>query len=363
MINIGDEITITIKNLTSSGTGVGFFKADTNRAVFVPLTVPGDIIKVKITNQSKVYFEAELIEIIKPSPSRITPPCQHFGKCGACDWLHVSYKEQLKQKKQLLQYAFNKQQIQIKKINIVPSTQEFNYRCKIRFPGNGLSAKKSNEIIPIKECYVLHKKFHSLLSKDHEKGECWGLDEPTQTLTQDEAHYFVDDFILSYHPSGFVQSNFGTNKLLVNHVKSFIGKGKILELYAGNGNFTIPILEKTKKVLAVEGNRKSHQLLIKNLEANEMECQTLHQDVQLFLKDCSIKYSTIILDPPRSGVGIQIKKIGKLTKNIIYISCNAETLAKEIKQLLSQGFVIDDITLFDLFPQTKHFETVVKLKK
>lgn len=362
MLAIGDRIVLRIEALARSGAGVGFYDADTRRAVFVPRTVPGDEIVARITTQRKVYYEGELLEITTPSATRVEASCPHFGTCGACDWLHVSYPEQLKEKERLLRHAFAKQKIKLGKIT-VKSGEPYHYRCKVRFPGDGFSARKSNKIVKVSTCELLHPAFKELLPQKHVKGECWGLDEKSGEITQDEARYALNDAsLLTYLPSGFVQSNFAMNKILVDHVVAAIDENSVLELYAGNGNFTIPLAAKTA-VLAVEGDPDSHALLVKNLKVNGRKARTRFLDVRDFLNSCDEKFDSLLLDPPRSGVGEEITALAALTKKIIYVSCDAETLAREAAVLYRKGFKIVEITLFDLFPQTRHYETVLLLTR
>lgn len=173
-----------------------------------------------------MYYEGKLTKIIESSKSRTKPVCRHFGVCGACDWLHLSYEEQILQKERLLRFNLNKQKVSPKTLNVVPAALTLNYRCKVRrclivvynhlglfccvpllfaeffafmlyfsffqvrFPGDGFSRRKSNEIVPIKECPLLHPKLQEILPVPHEKGEVWGYNEVEDAITQDEARVF-----------------------------------------------------------------------------------------------------------------------------------------------------------------------------
>jgi 23S rRNA (uracil1939-C5)-methyltransferase len=385
MLKLNDVITVKIENLASSGNGVAHFEDDTNRTIFVPFAVPGDELKVRIRNQNKVYFEAEILKVIKPSKDRQIPICPYFEECGGCDWLHIKYNKQLEEKEKLLKFYFSKHSIEIPKIKPIGATNPLYYRDKIRIK-NGFYKRQSKETILVEECHIINKAFWRILEEVRENEECYGFDYEKNEITQFKAYYFYDDKLSSekikfaYLPKGFVQNNLVMNQVLIREVVDNTNKGSVLELYCGNGNFTIPISKKQdiKSVVAVEGNYKSHQLLLENididrrrtnnenhLETNFMKIIPYHEDSKHFIKHTS-KYNTIIMDPPRIGTDGVILDAAKLTKKIIYVSCDANIFAKEFKDLqkaTNNAWKITSITLIDMFPQTKHFECVIVIEK
>ena len=168
---------------------------------------------------------------------------------------------------------------------------------------------------------------------------------------------------IAYHPKGFVQSNLSMNNVLVREVLSEVDSGskRVLELYSGNGNFSVPLSKNVDKVVSVEGSRNSFDLLIVNMkDNNSSNIDPYCEDARDFSKKRS-KYDCVILDPPRSGSEDVLKNISKLTDKIIYVSCDAAILVKEIKEL--EDFEISKVKLIDMFPQTRHFETVLVLKR
>lgn len=358
MVEIGSEIVVTIEGLAQSGAGVGFYHTDTRRAVFVDGTVPGDMVRVCIRAQRKAYFEGDLIEVMTPSAHRRVPVCKHFGVCGGCDWLHVDYSEQLRQKERLLAYAFSRKGMTLPSIRVIPSVTEYWYRGKTRFTQGGFLSKRSHTVIPIEECFLIDKRFSALLAtRPHGS---FGIDEPSGRVVRGDARYVVNNESLHYHPSSFVQSNFATNRLLVDEVAQ--QSGDVLELYAGNGNFTLAIAKNAKSVTAVEGDEKSFALLLRNIkESGASNIESVLADVRRFVRRHTKRYDTVVLDPPRAGMGRDIEKLSHLTDRIIYISCDASSLVDDIRSLA--GFVCDDLVLIDMFPQTRHFETVAVLVK
>lgn len=369
MLNINDIIELSIESLASSGKGVGYYVDDTKRSVFVENSVPGDFLKIKIVSKTKAYFEAEIIQILKPSKQRVNPICQYFGVCGGCDWLHLNYNCQIKEKEKLLTYYFEKNSIAIPKIQLVPAINPLYYRDKIRLT-NGFYKKESNEVVLVKECYIIRKEFWPLLSKTRASEECFGYDYKENKISKDKSYYYITTnskkLCLSYHPSGFVQNNLVMNQVLVEEVLNLVDENKkILELYSGNGNFSIPLSLKSNKIVSVEGSSKSYNLLLENIKLNLItpNIDPYCEDVNKFLMKRN-NYDYILLDPPRTGSNNILSKLFKMTNKIIYVSCNPIILAKELKDLSKEyKFEIKSIKLIDMFPQTKHFETVVLLEK
>lgn len=123
---------IKIDDLAYGGKGIGRIE---NFAVFVPYSVPGDELKIKITNKKSNFAEAEIISIIKLSTFRTIPECKIFGRCGGCNWLHINYNSQLKYKQKIVIDSFERigNQKAIKVEEIIPSPNIFHYRNKMDF--------------------------------------------------------------------------------------------------------------------------------------------------------------------------------------------------------------------------------------
>lgn len=168
---------------------------------------------------------------------------------------------------------------------------------------------------------------------------------------------------------GFIQANMQVNSALVEYVVALAGGSKgILDLYSGSGNFSIPLARIAEKVTAVE---KSDRLV--SLGRISAKKNRVH-NVQFLAMDASeaarsigsdgMKVDTVVLDPPREGakdVTGHLPRTGP--SRIIYISCNPSTLARDIKLLTSAGYILKDIKMFDMFPQTYHIESVACLER
>lgn len=355
MLEIGSKIELEIESLASTGNGVGYFEADTTRAIFVPYSVPGDVLEVEIVSQKKVYFEAKILSIIKKSESRRKPVCPHFSICGACDFLHINYDEQFKQKKLILEFLSQKHGVDLGDLELIKAKTEYFYKDKVRTTGNGFYKKKSNEVVPIKKCYIINDKFNEVVFKS--TNNKFIFDYKKEEVTTKKGYYYFEDLEIKHHPNGFVQSNITMNNILIEKVLENVFGKEVLELYCGNGNFTLPLVKKGFNVTAIEGDKLGFSLLLENLDRNNLKCVTYNLDVQKYVYD-TVKYDTVILDPPRVGSFDVLMNLN--CKRVIYVSCNADVSLKEIKK---SGFKVIKTILLDMFANTKHFETIFVLEK
>ena len=188
------------------------------------------------------------------------------------------------------------------------------------------------------------------------------------------------NFKFAYQEGGFTQPNTNVNIQMIEWVLNNIevSSKDLCELYCGGGNFTIPLSTKFNKVLATEISKTSIKSALKNCELNNInKIQFIRmsaeefvqglQEVRTFnrLKDVNLKdynFDTIFMDPPRSGLDDTTRTLAKDFEQIIYISCNPETLHRDLKELTNTHEIVK-FALFDQFAYTHHIESGVILKK
>jgi tRNA (uracil-5-)-methyltransferase len=188
------------------------------------------------------------------------------------------------------------------------------------------------------------------------------------------------NFKFAYQEGGFTQPNTNVNVQMIEWVLNNIetSSNDLCELYCGGGNFTIPLSTKFNKVLATEISKTSIKSALKNCELNNIDTISFIrmsaeefvqglQEVRVFnrLKDVNLKdydFDTIFMDPPRSGLDDTTRTLAKDFENIIYISCNPETLHRDLKELTNTHKIVR-FALFDQFAYTNHIESGVILKK
>ncbi|GAB4440430.1 MAG: 23S rRNA (uracil(1939)-C(5))-methyltransferase RlmD [bacterium] len=424
----GDISTITeIKSLSYSASGVARYEG---KVVFIPYTVTGDVVRFSICRDRKTYADGKLEEVLKSSPYRRTAPCPYFERCGGCQWQHIAYNYQLHAKKVITKDLLERiGDIKIENISETQSANgEWNYRQRVRFqvgftdgkPSFGFSVYGSNNVVDIHNCHIVQKPIAELIKElssrknaiknfydfevyYSEEGsfvfyatarENWEKDAVNEllpffkggTISDKRAKkvYNIKDPSLNYpiknitgdyklkvQAGGFVQSNPYVNELILNviadELRGFEDK-VLLELFAGSGNFSIPLSRLMKHVIAVEGDTFSYRALEENIPRNRVINIT---SVRANVYDEIVKYfnkkrnfGVIFLDPPRIGAKDIMPFLPKFEpERILYLSCNPSTLARDVKVLCDAGYRITKLIPFDMFPQTFHIECLAILDK
>lgn len=200
-------------------------------------------------------------------------------------------------------------------------------------------------------------------------GSAWkkvcGSDEPVA----------VDGLKTALHPAGFFQVNDGAREKLYAFVSSLCSGGTAIEAYSGAGLLGAAMAKNADEVFGIEINREAHEAAVRLACDNGIDNMTSIQgDVSeklpevlntIISRNGSNRDTFIVLDPPRGGVAAEVAElIGRSgAENIVYVSCNPATLARDLKIICGYGYEILSVTPFDMFPQTANVETVVRLKK
>ncbi len=167
----------------------------------------------------------------------------------------------------------------------------------------------------------------------------------------------------------FIQANMQANTALVEHVMSLAeGSEKILDLYGGSGNFSIPLSFVASEVIAIERSPKLTSLgrvSAKKNQAGNVKFLALDAlKAVTSIRDESVGFDTVVMDPPREGAKEVVKVLPELQPSrIVYISCNPSTLARDLAVLCKAGFILKQVKMFDMFPQTYHIESVAYLER
>lgn len=384
-------IEVTIEKIVPNGFGLAFAE---NLTVFVALAAKGDRLRVKIIQTKGKTAFAEIVEILEPSSDRTEPKCPYFGRCGGCNFQHLNYAAQLEAKVAIVRDCLSR----IGKINfeqeisIIGSPQDYKYRARAQWHLEtrkkrfGYFQRKSHEIIDVEICPILTPELEQTL-KDLREEISWEsfwseiveieaansgeevsvysaeIIEPT-----DEIVFEANGETYFYDATSFFQGNsFLIEPLVETALKDAKGK-TALDLYCGVGLFTLPLARCFEAVFGVEGYDKAIDFAKTNVEnARLSNVQFFCENVADWLKENSENLKNLdflLLDPPRAGTEREIiENIIKLQpKQISYVSCEPSTLARDLKILTGNNYQIESITALDLFPQTHHVETVVRLK-
>ncbi|KAA6458734.1 class I SAM-dependent RNA methyltransferase [Acidobacteria bacterium AB60] len=410
--------------------GGNFLARHEGKAIFVPLALPGESVRARLTQNKSGYATAELDAIVTASPDRIAALCPHFGPCGGCNYQHTSYAHQLAFKQAILGETLERAGVPVVEEIGVLSASPWAYRNRIRVAfdaeGNpGYRARRSHELVRIRACPISEP---VLVSAAQAAGEILARVPPNLRphelllfCNPDESALLATFFVpgptllrieslaaplqevvpalqgvelatggrpghppmtlaewgapsLAYPAAGFDYrvdhgAFFQVNRWLIDSfVAHVIGdtEGNVAwDLYAGVGLFARQLTSRFARVVAVESAPASTPALAANLSgtcgvaAAASTLEFLRQNRGGPAPDL------IVVDPPRNGLEGEISTLlaGIGTPQLVYVSCDPATLARDLKVLLAAGYTIDKITLADLFPQTFHLETVVRLRK
>jgi 23S rRNA (uracil1939-C5)-methyltransferase len=379
------EHTVNVEKLLVGGDGLARLQiADQSIVVFIPDSAPQDQVLVQITEVQKNFLKALIKKIIVPSPFRRLPPCQYAVECGGCNWQHVIESEQINQKELILKDLIHKflPNVPYTLLNTIKSEQSFGYRNRIQLKQKnqelGYFKKRSHDLVNINDC---------LIAEDPIRQQINALKanlKPTTILKKFELRInqnnAVEHYEIGEHGEGLSFSqvnNFVNSQLvesIVQHIQTLASTDPemlITELYAGAGNFTFSLVEKIPKIKieAVELNSTLTKFAIEKIKRLK-----LNKNITFFTTQCEtfsnhfhLSKKLILLDPPRSGCHPDvIERIAENSpENILYISCHPSFLVRDLDRLIKRNpsYKIKHLQIFDMFPQTDHFETVCLLSK
>ncbi len=406
---------INIERLVYNGFGMG--RTADGMVVFVPYTAPGDRVLAEITQKKRDFAFAEVLEILEPSPHRVSPECPHFGSCGSCQWLHVDYETQKEQKLLILERELKRHLRQPVKPEsmLVSSPRGYRRRARLFVERRllGFKAARSNRIIPVGRCPLLTEglnrallvlyRFQGLLRRGREvllgedidgkrllvsvtaegkireiheilhalKGEtgkevglCISYRGKRSLLGPRHLEEEILGATVRYGHHCFFQANRFLLRDLVRLVVEQVPEGsRVLELFAGCGTFTLPLASSAAEVVAVEGNPVSCRMLEESAKQQGFSnIRVINADCSRFLQDEGGSFDVVVLDPPRTGCTPQVLDWIAQSKaqRVIYVSCNPSTLARDISRL--KGYRVTKVVPIDMFPNTFHLETVCLLE-
>lgn len=391
----------SIDRLSDTGEGIGI--GSDRKIIFVPKALPGDRVSVKDIKEHKKYMTGNIDKIIDKSPIRCNAECSYFDSCGGCQIMNTSYLEQLKYKKNKVINMFKK----YAGIDINPNiveTSQFNYRNKITLKVKdgkvGLYKYHSHEVININKCILVNDSINSVIDIINNNIDLSLVKKIIIKSSNDNKIMIIFigsvkdiDLLKEYVDSIYINDKliYGNSKLLTNigkysfevsndsffqvnneevvrlydKISEYIpNNSKIMDLYCGTGSIGIYVSEKCKSVLGIEINKNAIEDAIRNKEINnvkniEFKCG----DVEDIISS-NDSFDLIIVDPPRAGLSNKTKDIllDISSNSIIYVSCDPMTLVRDIKYLSSK-YDLKDVTLFDMFPNTYHVESVCILER
>ena len=369
---------------------------------FVPNTIPGDIVDIKIVKKKKKYNVGKVINYIKLSKDRIDYKCPYFNKCGGCVLQSISYNATINFKLNKVINLFNKYNLDIKP-EIVKNPSDYNYRNKIKLmviDGKiGYFETNSHTLVEINECIIaskainkvipLLKKFNiingNIVIRCNLNDEILIIIESNDKLNIDidilkeniklvgivvnNKTIYGDNFLIEcindiYYKisyDSFFQINPYVASILFNIIKGNIDKTDIvLDLFCGVGTLSLNAALNANEVIGVEIVPNAVLNAIYNAKINKINnTKFILNDAQDAVGKINKKFDKIIIDPPRSGL---TKKtidtiLTIMPKKIIYVSCDPNTLIRDIL-LLKDKYNIEKSYILDMFSYSYHVECI-----
>ncbi len=383
---------LRIERIVGDGLGIGF--DEDGLAVFVPRTAPGDVIRARVTKRQGKVFHAAIEEIVEPSSLRIVPRVPDFDASGGLDFQHLGYSDQLEIKTGIIADSLRRiaKLDPAPEIEVVPSPNEWHYRSRAEFQIDhstgavGYFAGGSHRVVDVEESPVLTLEAQALLTTLRDDvsaglvpkanreyravtGDLGSVLEPTSTQKSRMVTRDLGGETYRFSAECFFQANLPITAAIVDDVLRIAGeagseRGLALDLYCGVGLFTVPLARKFRQVVGVESFKPAAGYAGNNLtNAGLSNTRIVTAPVEHWLagdRSPLGKVALAVFDPPRSGAGKEtIERLARMNPaHIAAVSCDPATFARDVRDLVENGYEVVRVTGYDMFPQTHHVEMV-----
>jgi 23S rRNA (uracil1939-C5)-methyltransferase len=385
------------------------------------------VVDAAITEERRAFAFAEAVAVVEPSAQRRSPPCEYLPRCGGCPWQHLTYDAQLAAKQRIVAEQLRRiAGLEVDVAPVLPSPHEFGSRRRIKLRVErgavGFYAGASHVLVPVEHCLLAEPAIDAaiawaeelvgalamrirrveLLARDAGSdgvvvvGEVegpWQDSDDARCRAWLAAHAAVHGLALhgrgwqrrwgdvrvafepepgltlSAHAPTFTQVNPAMNLQLVETVLRLVDPQpgqRILDLFAGAGNFSLSLRRRGAQVIAVEQDRQAAADLAANAERLpgpplRVICARAERALEQ-IDDERIHFDAVVIDPPRSGAAACLPALSRLqVPRIVYVACDPATLARDLANL-RERYTIDTVQPLDLFPHSYHVETVVRAR-
>jgi len=418
------SMTTVINDLDGTGQGVGRLNG---KALFISSALPGEQVEVEITEDKRTWARGKAKRILSASPERVVPECPHYTRCGGCQQQHVSPALQQQSKANALARLLSQETGRPVAVDVVIAGESYGYRRRARLGLKvdrrsqtlqmGFRQAASSDLVSVDQCPVLKPELNVLLqplqqvlnklsavrrlghvelvladngpllvlrhldplgmadqqkleqfSHDHQVALFLAPDSDTLVQINGEMPFYqLDNLRLYFNPRDFIQINGELNERMVDQALTWLDlqpEDRVLDLFCGMGNFTLPLGKRVKNVTGVEG---VEELVLKgryNATSNNLHNIEFFQhnlELDVATQPWAAKgFNKVLLDPARAGAAGVMPHIIKLApERVVYVSCNPTTLVRDSQRLLTSGYQLERITLLDMFPHTGHVESMV----
>jgi len=326
--HVGEELDVELSHVVPGGHVLAHARG---RTLFVRHGIPGERVRIVVTEVQKRAIRADVIAVHDPSPHRVDPPCRYAGQCGGCDWQHVELAHQRILKSQMLSDALRRQgriDLHVPVEKVPGSDDGLRWRTRVRWQFDasgqrGFYRHRSHEVVPVDDCLITE------------------VDAPDTAVAFSQVHRGIGPVLQA------TVVEFGTPK----------SGEHWWDLFGGNGLFAQALIDKGVRVDVIDTSVEAisagidHPLITGHcISAGEWVARRLPVD-------------GVVVDPPRAGLGTDlIRGITRMQPRIVVmVSCDPVTFARDLSEFAKCGYVLRAIRAFDAFPMTKHVEIVAAL--
>ncbi|KOO07850.1 23S rRNA (uracil(1939)-C(5))-methyltransferase RlmD [Vibrio hepatarius] len=419
---------VQVEKLDHHGAGIAY---QNKKPVFIEGALPGEQVLIQLTESKSKFSRANLIKIQKASTQRVEPFCPHYQQCGGCNMQHLSIDDQREYKQHTLSQLMKKFSGQTAQLDAPITADERGYRRRARISllldkksrqlQFGFRKKHSKEIVNVTHCPVLAPELdellpelqsllagfshqdtlghvelvkadntriivlrHSKALKDDDNNALVEFanrhqaslylmpqNDQLNLICGDSGYYLEAGVEIAFEPNNFIQVNQQVNDSMVKQAVDWLAlssQDRVLDLFCGLGNFSLPIAQQVASVVGVEGVDAMVEKAAANAARNGLSNAqfyqaNLEQDFsgQIWAGE---KFDKVLLDPARAGASGIVDQLSALgAERVVYVSCNPATLARDSQSLLSQGFKLEKLGMLDMFPHTSHLESMALFVK
>ncbi|WP_087023783.1 23S rRNA (uracil(1939)-C(5))-methyltransferase RlmD [Thaumasiovibrio subtropicus] len=417
---------LLVTRLDAHGAGVGNLDGKT---VFVDGVLPGEEALIQFTEQKRNYAKAKLIKLLKTTAERLPPFCQHYQRCGGCNLQHLAHQAQVGLKSAAVERLFQPYLEIAERVEPIIG-DSLGYRRSARLSlwldkqnqlQVGFREKGSKAIVDVVACEVLSPKLMALLPElkkcvmrfkqpralghieliDADNGivvmlrhtaalKPQHLNTLQQFAEQNEVmlfhsadgkvttqlcgpapYYEIEQCKVFFQPGDFIQVNRAVNVDMVRQALDWLeldSQERVLDLFCGLGNFSLPLATRVAEVVGVEGVDEMVMRAAQNAKANGLSNARFYQanldedfSTQVWAAE---PFDKVLLDPARAGAaGVMEHVVNLAAKKVVYVSCNPATLARDSEILLKNGYQLTKLGTMDMFPHTGHTESMALFTK
>jgi len=413
--------TLTVERLAPGGEG--FSRAGPGPVVFVPGGLPGDRVLPERLERHRGFLRAVSFRLVTPSPDRVEPPCPFADACGGCDLMRLARPAQLRAKAELLADALRRTGrlgAESAPPTVVTAGGDLGYRHRARLHVDaggrvGFYGRRAHDLVTIDRCVVCSEPVSAGLAALHAAGPgalgplesielraaprgtplvAVGTPRPgagaaalralTQTLdglaavwvagastgeAPEQRFPLPGELELRVGPETFTQVNWTLNLQMVRDVVARAvehGVQGFSDLYAGAGNFALPLLAAGMTGLVVERSaeavaRARASARAAGLSGGEFRVGRAEVIARRLAAERS-GAELVLLDPPRAGARAALPGVlAARPRFVALIACDPPTFARDVRTLREHGYALQELAAYDLFPHTHHVEAVAWL--